>query len=110
MKKNELKRMLKPLIKECIKEVILEEGVLSNVISEVFKGIEKIIEKPIFGLFHCGSRDKISKYDFGKKMAEIFQLSDSNINRVSVDSVHFKASEGFSHVCFLYGSNHRNHG
>jgi len=54
--------------------------------------IEKIIEKPIYGLYHCGSRDNISKYDFGKKMAEIFQLSDSNINRVSVDSVDFKAS------------------
>ena len=54
--------------------------------------IEKIIEKPILGLYHCGSRDNISKYDFGKIMAEIFQLSDSNINRVSVDSVDFKAS------------------
>ena len=54
--------------------------------------IEKIIEKPILGLYHCGSRDNISKYDFGKKMAEIFQLSDSNINRVSVDSMDFKAS------------------
>ena len=54
--------------------------------------IAKIIEKPIFGLYHCGSSDNISKYDFGKKMAEIFQLSDSNINRVSVDSMDFKAS------------------
>ena len=54
--------------------------------------IEKIIEKPILGLYHCGSSDIISKYDFGKKMAEIFQLSDTNINRVSVDSMDFKAS------------------
>ena len=54
--------------------------------------IEKIIEKPILGLYHCGSSDIISKYDFGKKMAEIFQLSDTNINRVSFDSVDFKAS------------------
>jgi len=54
--------------------------------------IEKIIEKPILGLYHCGSSDNISKYDFGKKMAEIFQQPDLNINRVSVDSVNFKAS------------------
>ena len=54
--------------------------------------IEKIIEKPILGLYHCGSRDNISKYDFGKKMAEIFQLSDTNINRVSIDSAGFRAS------------------
>jgi dTDP-4-dehydrorhamnose reductase len=54
--------------------------------------IEKIIQKPIFGLYHCASSDGISKYDFGRKMAEIFQLSDSNINRISVDDMEFKAS------------------
>lgn len=53
--------------------------------------IEKIIYNPIFGLYHCASSDSISKYDFGKKMAEIFQLSDSNISRVSVDEMHFRA-------------------
>jgi dTDP-4-dehydrorhamnose reductase len=54
--------------------------------------IEKIIQNPIFGLYHCASSDGISKYDFGRKMAEIFQLSDSNINRISVDDMEFKAS------------------
>ncbi len=53
--------------------------------------IEKILENPVFGLYHCASSDNISKYDFGKKMSEIFQLSDSSINRVSVDSMKFKA-------------------
>jgi len=54
--------------------------------------VEKIIKKPIVGLYHCSSNDSISKYDFGKKMAEIFQLSDLNINRVGVDSMKFKAN------------------
>ena len=54
--------------------------------------IEKIINFPIFGLYHCVSSDSISKYDFGKKMAEIFQLSDLNIIRVSLDDMEFKAS------------------
>jgi len=54
--------------------------------------IEKIIDKPIFGLYHCSSRDSFSKYDFGKKMTEIFQFSNININRVSVDSIKLKAS------------------
>jgi dTDP-4-dehydrorhamnose reductase len=54
--------------------------------------IEKIIQNPIFGLYHCASSDGISKYDFGRKMAEIFQLSDLNINRVGVDSMKFKAN------------------
>ena len=54
--------------------------------------IEKIILNPIFGLYHCGSSDSISKYDFGKKMSEIFQLSNSSINRASVDIMDFKAT------------------
>ena len=54
--------------------------------------IEKIIKNPIFGLYHCASNDSISKYDFGKKMAEIFQLSDSNVNRASIDDMKFKAN------------------
>ena len=54
--------------------------------------IERIIDRPVFGLYHCTSSDSISKYNFGKKMAEIFQLSDLNINRVSVDSMKFKAN------------------
>jgi dTDP-4-dehydrorhamnose reductase len=54
--------------------------------------IEKIIHKPIFGLYNCASSDNISKYDFGKKMSEIFQLSGSNINSVSVDIMNFKAT------------------
>jgi dTDP-4-dehydrorhamnose reductase len=54
--------------------------------------IEKIINNPIFGLYHCASSDSISKYDFGKKMAKIFKLPDSNINRVSIDDMEFKAS------------------
>ena len=53
--------------------------------------IEKIITNPLFGIYHCASRDSISKYDFGKKLAEIFKLSESNINRVSLDSFSFKA-------------------
>ena len=54
--------------------------------------IEKIIEQPLFGLYNCASSESISKYDFGKKMAEIFQLSDLNINRVSMDIMPFKAN------------------
>ena len=54
--------------------------------------IEKIIKNPIFGLYHCASSDSISKYEFGKKMAEIFQLSGLNINRVSVDNMKFKTA------------------
>ena len=53
--------------------------------------IERIINNPISGLYHCASRDSVSKYAFGKKMAEIFQLSDLNITRSSVDIMKYKA-------------------
>jgi len=54
--------------------------------------IEKIIDRPIFGLYHCASNDSISKYDFGMQMAKVFGLPDSNINRVSVEEMKFKAN------------------
>ena len=54
--------------------------------------IKKIIDNPIFGIYHCGSSDSISKYEFGKKIAEIFKLSCHNINKVSVDTMKFKAT------------------
>ena len=53
--------------------------------------IENIIERPIYGLYHCASSDSISKYDFGIQMAKVFGLSDSNINRASVEDMNFKA-------------------
>jgi dTDP-4-dehydrorhamnose reductase len=53
--------------------------------------IERVINKPVFGLYHCASSDSVSKYDFGRAMAEIFHFSDENINKVSVKSMNFKA-------------------
>ena len=54
--------------------------------------IEKIIQNPIYGLYHCSSKDSISKYDFGEKMSQIFQLPNSNLNKISIDNVRFNAS------------------
>jgi len=53
--------------------------------------IERIIERPIFGLYNCTSNGSISKYDFGVQMAKIFDLSNLNINRVSIEDMNFKA-------------------
>ncbi len=54
--------------------------------------IEYILQNPIYGLYNCASSDSISKYDFGLKVCEIFDLSSSNISRVSVDTMNFKAT------------------
>ena len=53
--------------------------------------IEHIIQNPIYGLYNCASSDSISKYEFGLKVCEIFDLSSSNIS-VSVDTMNFKAT------------------
>ncbi|MDC0964617.1 sugar nucleotide-binding protein, partial [Candidatus Pseudothioglobus singularis] len=53
--------------------------------------IIKIVKQPIIGIYHCGSKDNISKYDFGLKMAEIFQLADSNIKKISLDDMELRA-------------------
>jgi dTDP-4-dehydrorhamnose reductase len=60
-------------------------------VDEVSLIIEKTLIHPIFGLYHCSSNDMVSKFDFGVKMAEIFELSDLNINKIGVESIKFKA-------------------
>jgi dTDP-4-dehydrorhamnose reductase len=59
---------------------------------DLSKIIGDIISRPIFGLYHCASKDSISKYNYGKSIAKIFKLSDSNIQRVSIDTMKFKAN------------------
>ncbi len=54
--------------------------------------ITQAIESEISGLYHCTSKDSKSKFDFGIKMATVFNLSISNIKKISVDSMNFKAN------------------
>ncbi len=54
--------------------------------------ITQAIESEISGLYHCTSKDSVSKFDFGIKMATVFNLSISNIKKISVDSMNFKAN------------------
>ncbi len=61
-------------------------------VNELSLIIEKILSSEISGLYNCSSRDTISKYDFGLKMCEIFNLSSLNITSASVDIMNFKAS------------------
>jgi dTDP-4-dehydrorhamnose reductase len=53
--------------------------------------IGEIIINPISGLYHCASSNSISKFDFGIQMAKVFNLSSSNINRISVEEMGFKS-------------------
>ena len=61
-------------------------------VNELSLIIEKILSSHISGIYNCSSRDAISKYDFGLKMCEIFNLSSLNITSASVDIMNFKAA------------------
>jgi dTDP-4-dehydrorhamnose reductase len=50
------------------------------------------IENEISGLYHCTSKDCVSKYDFGIKMAEIFDFPIDNIKSISVEGIDFEAN------------------
>jgi len=45
------------------------------------EGIYRLIEKKEYGLFHISGSEKISRYNFAKKIAEIFSLDDSFIDK-----------------------------
>jgi len=60
-------------------------------VCDLSKVIGEIVVEPIYGLYHCASSNSVSKYEFGMIMAKIFNISDSNIHKVSVDSLKLKA-------------------
>ena len=43
------------------------------------KGILLVLEQQVSGHIHLGGKERISRYDFGKLMVEVFQLSDAKI-------------------------------
>jgi dTDP-4-dehydrorhamnose reductase len=62
--------------------------ILANVLVEC---IQEIVTRGIFGLFHIGSRDGCSKYEFGMRLASVLGYDTSHIKPVSIDEVGFRA-------------------
>lgn len=54
--------------------------------------IVESIEKNLNGVYHIGSKESLSKLDFGKKILNAFSIKDIKINSISVDDINFKAS------------------
>lgn len=46
----------------------------------LYRQIESIVKNDLSGIFHCCGGERISRYDFGKKIACLFKLNDSNID------------------------------
>lgn len=79
----------------------LEEGKILNMfedidfspilVSDLAEIIYKALEKDLCGLYHVCATGCITKYDFGVKLKELFELKTGNINRVQSEMMHFKA-------------------
>jgi UDP-4-amino-4,6-dideoxy-N-acetyl-beta-L-altrosamine transaminase/dTDP-4-dehydrorhamnose reductase len=67
-------------------EVGLFEDVIFNPVSAqcIFRVIDSLIEKELKGIFNLGSNKSISKYDFGLKVASLFELDTSLIKKVRI--------------------------
>jgi len=53
--------------------------------------IEKIIKTPIYGLYHCASRESISKYDFVKRFIDEMNYKTCKANPISIEEFNFIA-------------------
>ena len=51
-------------------------------VSTLTESIDCLIENDINGIFNLGSKDTISKYDFGMKIAEMFNFPKNNIYKI----------------------------
>ncbi len=54
-------------------------------ISELIKNIHQLIEQKATGIFNVVSNERISKYEFGLKIAKIFNLNVKLIKAISID-------------------------
>jgi len=60
-------------------------------VTDLTKIISQIIDKELIGIYHCGSRDYCSKYQFGIRVAEIFGLPAYKIAKVRLKDVNLRA-------------------
>ena len=56
--------------------------------------LEKAIERDLAGIYNCGSRVAISKYEFALLIARLFHLDQNLVKPISIDDFKFKAKRG----------------
>ncbi len=55
------------------------------------EALERLIQKQAFGLFHVSGPDILSRYDFAIKIANVFDLDKSLIERIKTEELNQKA-------------------
>lgn len=58
--------------------------------------IEKILAKELRGLYHAGAANSVSKYDFARRLAEIYGLNPEGIRRGRLAAAKFVAPRPFN--------------
>lgn len=59
--------------------------------SELAEAILKAIKKDLNGVYHSAGNEQISRYDFARKIAKVFDYGDSNINPIEIKDLNFAA-------------------
>ena len=56
-------------------------------IDDLSESIFRLIDKKEYGLFHIAGSEKISRYDFARKIAEVFSLDESFIEKITTEQL-----------------------
>ena len=68
--------------------------VTTTLVNDLVELILKAIEAGVSGTYHAGGGECISKYEFGQRLAETFELDGSLIEPISVAQMNFRARRG----------------
>jgi len=66
------------------------------------EAIERLLQKEAYGLFHVSGPDIISRYDFALKIAEVFNLDASLIERIKTKDLNQKAPRPMNSAFKIY--------
>ncbi len=60
-------------------------------VNELCEIIDLAINRELYGLYNIGGSEGLSKYEFGKKLKQLFDINSGNIEHASVNDHHFNA-------------------
>ena len=72
--------------------ILIDQWNTPTYVNELVDGVVAIHKKDIAGLFHFGGGEKVSRYEFALKIAEIFELDKTLINPVESSEMNWIAN------------------
>ena len=64
-------------------QVVTDQVGNPTYIEDLTEAIFRLIKSKEYGLFHISGSEKISRYNFARKISEIFSLDDSYIDKIT---------------------------